>query len=303
MANSLSNIQREAFEFFEETLSNAGADILRIGPILTNDEASLTLQTAQSGGGFTAYTAPGTSVTKDVLSGKVTFSSSPKAKIEKLRWVDIKDNPNLLQDRVQSLANRAVADIASIAGAGLESLFAAAHPLAGTGAGQVGASKKYLDATMGVSGVSQSNLFTQALSRSAVVGGIETMRNWVSWGDGAKLNLGGPGCDLALVCGPVNEDLALQLKGSAVSSDQMQTNYLSGRINDVIVYPFATDPDDWFLIDRASRPVGMWIREMPTLSVTPDSSQGNLDIILSARFIADFFYDVEGAGIVGSNVA
>lgn len=302
MANSLSNMQREAFEAFEETLSNAGADILRMGFILNNDEAQLTIQTAQSGGGFTAYTAPGTNVTKDVLSGKVTFTSSPKAKIEKLRWVDIKDNPNLLGDRAASLANRAVADIASIAGAGLESLFSANHPLVGTGAGQVGSSKKYLDTTMGVGAVSQSNLFTQSLSRSAVVGAIETMRNWVSWGDATKLNLGGAGSDLVLVCGPSNEDLALQLAGSAVASAEMQSNYLSGRLNDVVVYPFG-DQDDWFVIDRNARPVGMWIREAPSISVTPDSSQGNLDVILSARFIADFVYDVEGAGIIGSNVA
>ena len=302
MANSLSNMQREAFEVFEETLSQAGADILRMGPVLTNDEAQLTLQTAQSGGGFTAYTAPGTNVTKDVLSGKVTFTSSPKAKIEKLRWVDLKDNKNLLNDRVVSMANRAVADIASIATAGLESLFSANHPLAGTSAGQAGSSKKYLDTGMGVGSVSQSNLFTQALSRSSVIGGIETLRNWVSWGDATKLNLGGAGSDLCLVVGPQNEDLAMQLVGSAVASSENQMNYLNGRIKDVIVTPFG-DGDDAFLIDRTARPVGMWIREMPTVSVTPDSSQGNLDLIVSCKFIADFFYDVEGAGIIGYNVA
>jgi len=302
MANSLSNMQREAFEVFEETLSQAGADILRMGPVLTNDEAQLTLQTAQSGGGFTAYTAPGTNVTKDVLSGKVTFTSSPKAKIEKLRWVDLKDNKNLLNDRVVSMANRAVADIASIATAGLESLFSANHPLAGTSAGQVGSSKKVIDTGMGVGSVSQSNLFTQALSRSSVIGGIETLRNWVSWGDATKLNLGGAGSDLCLVVGPQNEDLAMQLVGSAVASSENQMNYLNGRIKDVIVTPFS-DGDDAFLIDRTARPVGMWIREMPTVSVTPDSSQGNLDLIVSCKFIADFFYDVEGAGIIGYNVA
>ena len=66
-------------------------------------------------------------------------------------------------------------------------------------------------------------------------------------------------------------------------------------------HPFATDPDDWFLIDRNVAPVGMWLRELPTLGF--DIENGGLDVVYSCRYHADFVYDVEGAGIIGSNVA
>ncbi len=304
MANSLSNLQRTAYEVFEETLAQGVADFAKCGPVYSTDEAKLTLNADQSGGGFTAYTAPGTSVDKDVTSGTVSFTSSPKAKIERFSWSQIKDNPELIQHRARSLANRAMADISAVWGTGVSATFTAAHPLAGTGAGQVGASKKFLDTSMGVSGLSQSNLFTAPLSRSALVGAIQTMREWKSWGaDQVPLNLGADGSNLVLICGPENEDLAYSLQNSQLISADNQASMLGGRVAEVVVTPHTAVGSDWWLVDRSVGPIGMWIREMPRITVTEDSQQANLDVVMSARFHADFVYTVEGAGIIGSNVA
>lgn len=305
MANSLSNLQETTFSAFEQALVQGTADFEKVGPIYRLDDANWTRHQLQGVGGFTAYSAVGTSVTKDLLSGKVTFSSSPKAKDHKVTWSDIKNNPELPGQIGRYLANQAMADIHAIFAAGMESLFSAAHPLAGTGAGQVGGSKKVLDTALAtVNGGSptstQSNLFTQALSRSALVGAKETLKKWKRVGDDQPLNIGAGGSSLVLCVGAGNEDLAKSLIGSAVQSDQMQMNALQGSM-DLYCYPWATDDDDWFLVDRALEPVGMWLREAPFIKV--GESDNGLDIVFSAGFHADFVYSVEGAGIIGSNVA
>ena len=304
MANSLSNIQRTSFEVFEQVLVQGTSDFERVAEIVTTDDKNLTRTQLQGVGGFTAYSGVGTSITKDLLSGKVTFSSSPKAKDHKVTWSDVKNNPELPGQISAYLANQAVADIHAIFAAGIESLFSTGHPLAGTGAGQVGASKNFIDTALrvvnGSSGDTQSNLFTQALSRSALVGAIETMRKWRRVGDGQNLNLGAGMQDLVLCVGAVNEDLARSLIGSDYQSAEMQTNTLQNRMG-LYVYPWATDDDDWFVVDRSQRPVGLWLRERPFLKV--GESDNGLDLVFSCGFHADFIYSVEGAGIIGSNVA
>lgn len=302
MANSLSNIKRESFEAFEEALAQGTALFERCGPVLMNDEATLTITENYSGGGFTAYSAVGTSVTQDILSGKVSHTSTAYAKDEKITFKDIRDNPELPAQRARSLANRAMANLNAQFFAGLEALFATTHPLAGGGTGQVGAGKNYLDTALVYSGGTQSNLTTAALSRAALLGARQTFRNWKSIGDGTALNLGQDGSNLCIVCGPANEETAIQAVTANVTSDQMQTNLLQGW-GDVVVYPFATDEDDWFVIDRSIGPCGMWIRQMPQISIMPDSSTAGRDLVMGVTYIADFWYDVEGAGIYGSNVA
>jgi hypothetical protein len=306
MANSLTNLQETSFSAFEQALVQGVADFEKVGPIYTLDDKNWTRHQLQGVGGFTAYTGVGTSITKDLLSGKVTFSSSPKAKDHKVTWSDIKNNPELPAQISRYLANQAMADIHAIFAAGMESLFSAAHPLAGTSAGQVGASKKFLDTALGAGGTggspttTQNNLFTQALSRSALVGAKETMRKWKRVGDNQSLNIGANMSDLVLCVGAGNEDLARSLIGSDYQSAEMQANTLKNSMG-LYVYPWATDDDDWFLVDRSLEPVGMWLREQPFLKV--GESDNGLDIVFSAGFHADFVYSVEGAGIIGSNVA
>jgi len=304
MANSLSNLQRTSFTIFQQALVEGVADFEKVGPVYGIDDANWTRTQLQGVGGFTAYSAAGTSVDKDSLSGKVTFSSSPKAKSHTVSWSELKNNPELQQQIPAYLANQAMADIHAIFAAGMEALFATNHPLVGTGAGQVGGSKKYLDTLLhtvnGTTATStQSNLFTQALSRSALVGAKETLRKWKRVGDDQPLNIGAMSGNLVLCCGAGNEDLAKALIGSAVQSADNQMNTLQNAMG-LYVYPFSDD-DDWFVVERSMEPVGMWLREAPFIKI--GESANGLDIIFSAGFHADFVYGVEGAGIIGSNVA
>jgi len=306
MANSLSNIQRTAFVAFEETLSQGASQFQKIGPIYTEDQQNLDFDISQSGGGFTAYTAVGSSVTKDILSGKVSHSSSAYAKTEKLTFKDLRDRPDLPAIRARAMANEAMAQITGQAMAGLEALFSTAHPLAGSAAtrGLVGTGKKFLDTGLAydANAGTQDNLLTEQLSRAALVGAREKLRNWKRVGSGLDLNIGEEAQDLVLVCAPANEDLAFQLLRSGNVDANLQSNFLFGWAEPVI-FPLASDDDDWFVISRTAAPVGMWIRQMPSISMMPDSSTAGLDWIMSASLIADFVYDVEGAGIIGSNVA
>ena len=305
MANSLTNIQETSFAAFEQALVQGVADFEKVGPIYNIDDKNWTRHQLQGVGGFTAYSAVGTSITKDLLSGKVNFSSSPKAKDHKVTWSDIKNNPELPAQISRYLANQAMADIHAIFAAGMEALFATNHPLVGNGAGQVGTGKKFLDTGLatvngGTPTSTQSNLFTQALSRSALVAAKETLRKWKRVGDDQNLNIGAGGSNLVLCVGAGNEDLARSLIGSDVQSAEMQMNSLKNSM-DLYVYPWATDDDDWFLVDRMMEPVGLWLREQPFIKV--GESDNGLDIVFSAGFHADFVYSVEGAGIIGSNVA
>ena len=302
MANSLTNIQRKVFEAFEETLAQGVSQFERWGPVYTNDSPNLDFDMPQSGGGFTAYTAVGTAATQDILSGKVSHSSSAYAKTEKLTFKDLRDRPDLPMIRARAMANEGMQEINSLAHAGLEALFSTNHPLAGAGSGQVGAGKSYLDSSLTYSGGTQTNLLTEQLSRAALVNARETLRNWRRVGTGLSLNIGEAAQDLVLVCAPANEDLAHQLLRSASVSADLQSNFLFGWAEPV-VFPLASDDDDWFVISRSAAPVGMWIRQQPMISMMPDSSTAGLDWIMSVSLIADFVYDVEGAGIIGSNVA
>jgi hypothetical protein len=275
----------------------------QLGRVLTNDTPTLQLYQSMSGGGFTAYTATGTSVDKDILSGKVSLTSAAYAKSERVRWVDLKDNPELAPQRAASLANRAMVEINEIGFDGLEALFTTNHPLTGAGAGQVG-TKKVIAASLGYAQTlgnagTQTNLFTTQLSRTSLELDIETLSKWRAVGDGALLDLGADESNLVLVCDPQNTQLAKSLRDSSVKDSNMQNNTLQGGFS--IVDRALSDADDYFLIDRSADVCGVWVREFPTITVS--QTDNLLDVIFTAKFQASFWYSIEGHGIMGHNVA
>ena len=301
MANDLAQLFRKSFVSFEEALAAGTEQYTQAGFLITDDKPQVEFMLDQSTGGFTAYPAVGTAVDQDIESHNLTHSSSPFAKIERLRWVDIKNNPELPMHRARSMANEGMAHIWDRWRAGVAALFATAHPLAGAGVAEVGAGKMYLDTGLVYSGGTQSNLLTQGLSRTALVTVKETLRNWKRVGTGMSLNIGEIPQDLVLICDPRNEDLAHQLLRSGTVDADLQANFLQGWAKPVIT-PLS-DPNDWFVVSKTISPIGMWIREQPSFKMMEDSSRGGLDVVLSAQLQADFVYDIEGAGIVGSNVA
>ena len=110
--------------------------------------------------------------------------------------------------------------------------------------------------------------------------------------------MGGNG-DLVLVGGPKNERVAKELISSELSGADMQSNTFR-QYADVVVYPFSTDEDDYFLIDRSKSPVGIWMGEAPTIEVR--ESDDGIFVNMVAKFQASFYTKAYEFGIIGSNV-
>jgi len=104
---------------------------------------------------------------------------------------------------------------------------------------------------------------------------------------------------MVLVVGPKNERLAKELITSELSGADMQANTFR-QYADVVVYPFTTDDDDWFLIDKVKSPVGIWLGEAPTLDVIP--SEDGLFVNMVAKFQASVYVKAYEFGIIGSDV-
>ena len=186
----------------------------------------------------------------------------------------------------------------------LEGLFSAAHPLAGAGAFQTGAGKKYIDTGLaylqGEAGAgTQNNLLTSALSEAALDSAIQLLNKYRD-DRGVPLHLGMRG-NLRLVVGPKNRKTARELVFSEVSGADLQINSVGELINDVVVWNWTTDEDDWMLIDGNNAPVGMYIAEAPTVRVAPQTNGLFVDMI--AEYQAIPFKLPHEYGIIGSNVA
>lgn len=202
------------------------------------------------------------------------------------------------------LAQGAIATMDKLFFDGLEGLFAAAHPRAGAGAGQVGGGKKYLDTGLaylaGEGGAgTQDNLLTAALSEAALNSAIKLLLQYRS-DRGIPLHLGTNG-GLVLVVAAKNAQLAHELVVSQLSGADMASNFVRGLVSDVVVYPLTTDDDDWFLIDKANAPVGMALQADPTARIT--TTTNGLFYELVAEVSCVFFKSPYEYGIIGSNVA
>lgn len=183
---------------------------------------------------------------------------------------------------------------------GLEGLFAAAHPRAGAGDGQVGAAKMYLDAGLAFNGGTQDNLLAAAALTEANLNlAIRKMLSYRS-DRGVPLHLGANG-GLVLVVDPQNAQVAHELVRSQLSGSDLASNFINGLISDVVVYPFTTDSDDWFLIDKANSPVGIAIGEEPTARISYTTN--GLMAELTAEVSFCFYKSPYEYGIIGANVA
>lgn len=184
-----------------------------------------------------------------------------------------------------------------------QGLFAAAHPRAGAGAGQVGAGKKYLDTGLaflaGEGGAgTQDNLITSALAEASLNTAIKLLMQYKS-DRGTSLNLGING-GLVLVVSPKNAQTAHELVVSAMSGADMASNFIKGQIAEIVVTNHFTDDDDWFLVDPKNTPVGMAIGDID-IRLTETSDGLFYEPVIELDCVAvKAPYE---AGIIGSNVA
>ena len=186
----------------------------------------------------------------------------------------------------------------------LEGLFAAPHPRAGAGAFQVGVGMKYIDTGLGflqgeAGAGTQDNMITSAFSEVALDAAIQLLNKYRD-DRGVPLHLGTTG-GLTLVVGPKNRKLAGEVTGSTLSGADMATNTLKPLIQNVVVWNWTTDEDDWFLIDANGSPVGTHIAAAPSVSI--NSSDDGLFTHFVAEYEAAPFKAPYEYGIIGSDVA
>ena len=302
MANSLDNVIRIAQQTFLDSLAKDTELFAQCGQVLDFGGGQARLMAANAGGVATEVTGATTSVSAtDLTSGiKVVTQRGWVLKHRMPRMQLDWSQESLSSDIAAGLANSAAANINKLFFDGLESLFALAHPMAGASNGQVGVGKKFIDTGLnylqGAGGGTQNNLLTDALSENALNAARQLLREYRNQ-QGIAMNMGDG--NYVLVAGPANEKIAKQLLNSAVTGSAMQTNTLQNWARPII-YPLATDVDDWFVIDVDKSPCGIWLGAAPTIKVLPSEDEVFVNFV--TEFQASFYVKAYEYGIIGSNV-
>lgn len=305
LANDLTNSQEIIYRAFVERLAENIDRWKKCGFLVTDKANALRFHTFIETGVEETLTATSDAIVNQEMHSGKTPDFTPTTKVKGMQFLkdDLLLYPAFELARIgAAMANRTWARFQETFFAGLAAIFATDHPLVGAGLGQVGAAKKYLDTglyynqTLGGAGT-QDNKLTAALSATTFALARQMLREWRS-SSGEKLLLGDTG--LTLVVDDSNLDLALQITGSAVVDVNQQINTNARTNTQVVSYPMASD-DDWFVIDAASSPVGLWAPKLPTLFIGSDSARDTW-IYLTASYQATFIYLPEGDGMIGSDV-
>lgn len=191
-----------------------------------------------TGTGMNGWTPPEEKRIDKLLGGVLELTVTDYEKTFEVRLDDIEsDNLGIYRSQVSALAQNVITQddnlIASLLVNGDstacydgQNFFSNSHPTA--------------------SGT-QDNLLAGTLSAETLFSGITAMRKFTRY-NGDKINI----FPNTLVIPPDLEKTAIELMDSAVqvkdsaSSDYM--NYFKGRINNIIVTPFLTDANDWYLV-------------------------------------------------------
>jgi len=302
MANSLDNVIRIAQASFVDGLAASTEDYSRCCEVLDYEGGQARLMATNAGGLATQVTSGTTSVNPyDLTSGISTITQQAYVLKHRVPWAQLNWSTNLAADVGRQLANAAAQNVNKLFFDGLESLFTLAHPMAGAGAGQVGLGKFFIDSALGYAQTTpaagtQDNKLIGALSEANLDAAKQLLRNYRNQ-SALPMNMGDS--NMVLVVGPKNERLAKELITSELSGADMQANTFR-QYADVVVYPFTTDDDDWFLIDKDKSPVGIWLGEAPTLDVMP--SEDGIFVNMVAKFQASVYVKAYEFGIIGSDV-
>lgn len=247
-----------------------------------------------------ADTATTNATASDFASFQATFATQEKV-IKHTFASHLLQSDIALRSTIGDFGNTVMAGIDLDAFAGLEGLLTAAHPRVGTGVGQVGASKKYIDtakkALQGEGGeFLYANKVAAALSRTAVGTAVALMAGWKS-DRGLPMNIGQAG--YTLVCNPADEVVAHEIAKSTLSSNAMQSNYFLGLITNIVTFPFVTATTGWFLIANGQAPFGYRLAKFPQVELR-ESEDGTVSHLV-ATYNGCFAYSPYEYGLVGSS--
>lgn len=236
----------------------------------------------------------------DFASFQATFTTQEKV-VKHTFATHLLQSDITLRSTIGDFANTVMAGVDLDAFGGLEGLLTAAHPRVGTGVGQVGATKKYIDtakkALQGESGeFVYSNRVAAALSRTSVGTAVALMSGWKS-DRGLPMNMGNAG--YTLVCNPADEVIAHEIARSTLSSNAMQSNYFLGLITNIVTFPFVTATTGWFLIANGQAPFGYRLAKFPQVELR-EGEDGTISHLV-ATYNGCFAYSPYEYGLVGSS--
>ena len=293
-AISTSNAKAIAVSSFFEGMIQPDDSWSKIVDFRTDDVAALNISaltgvpTPGSWDGTSDLT--GSQVVATGSTGKNSHTYTVYAQACDVNRYDILDVPNILQQfsRKQGLS------VASLYAEQVWSTLGGAFATATTADGAYLCSAAHL-----TTGANRSNLGSSALDRSSFLAGIQALREHV--------NYQGQVYDLAqykkyLVVPAELEEVALQIVGSSVSSSEMQINTAGLYNTEVIVAPYLTDANDWFLIVDPSveAPLTFWQRQAPRYQVIQD--QDNLKMRLIFDGAISCAASAQPDGIYGAGV-
>ncbi len=176
--------------------------------------------------------------------------------------------------------------------------------MAGFGTNTLGAgwdSKTIAATDHPTSGSTRDNKLTSALDATALNSALQKLREWVNYQDQYYGNslANGP---LFLVVPPALEATARQLVGSEFTSSELQINVARSHFSiSVVVSPYLTDDNDWFIVSGMQSPFLFFERSAPMITVTRDDDDRSVRIGCSFGIAADTGPAPDG--LIGSVVA
>jgi hypothetical protein len=305
MANVLTDaLATETLEAYYTTLQAQMPWYSRVMRVIDNDTPNVTEPDLS---GITTYASQVASPTPvDITAGKSTTASVARELVLKFTEKEVRDVPNLLQNSAEMLARRARDTLDSLAHTAISTLDTTAHPEAGS---QYAAGAKFCDDFTTGAGdpVTQSNLGTTALSASSLSAALTVARGYLDK-SGVKFDWGSVPDDLCLIVPPDLETTAMDLLSGKMGGSPeiyngagLESRSFGARIGDIVVMPEAADANDWFLWNKAISPLVMWIRQAPTLRVTPSPGTGH--VFLYASFEGVVHYRPFEGGVFMASVA
>lgn len=149
-------------------------------------------------------------------------------------------------------------------------------------------------------GGTRDNKLTSALDRTALMSAIQLGRNWINYQD-QVFDLVSMARRWVLVVPPALEETAKQVVRSVVSSDQQQLNVVQDYEISIVVAPWLTDANDWFLVAEDMSPLIYWERSGPARSLDVDEDNRQTKITVDMAFVHDA--DAQPDGIIGAAVS
>lgn len=313
MANVLDNIKRTAFEAFYTRLGENVSAYSRVGEnvIMTTDTHSLQVYNAWGVGHFAAQTAGTDPTAKDIYSAKNTVTSATYEQSIKLTEQDVLDNPDLLPELAQQMADAGASSIANTFWTTVGGLAGEAHPNT-TKVDAANGATNFIDADFNkirVGGedkfsLTQTNRLTTALSSSALNSAKGLMQ---AYKNDAALPIN-PDMSNENLCLVVPAALAATGRDLVELSQPFFSNDLSSNVGtfggmDLVVAPYldGIDANNWFLFHKKYSPVRIWIRKAPTIRIETLQATGHVSVYASGIWASVLM--PHEMGVVGSIVA